>query len=136
MSELVEEKQEKAVPFDRQVSDFKKNDSENADRLAKMYKGKFLYCVDLKTWLKHDGQKWCSASPVELQEPARLAVWQRILDISEAYAAFVKECAQKRVKFPGISKRPIPLFLTISMGLLKIIWLSKILSSWPPVSPL
>lgn len=100
MSELVEEKQEKAVPFDRQVSDFKKNDSENADRLAKMYKGKFLYCVDLKTWLKHDGQKWCSASPVELQEPARLAVWQRILDISEAYAAFVKECAQKKSKIP------------------------------------
>lgn len=93
--------QEKAVPFDRQVSDFKKNDSENADRLAKMYKGKFLYCVDLKTWLKHDGQKWCSASPVELQEPARLAVWQRILDISEAYAAFVKECAQKKSKIPG-----------------------------------
>lgn len=101
MSELVEEKQEKAVPFDRQVSDFKKNDSENADMLAKMYKGKFLYCVDLKTWLKHDGQKWCSASPVELQEPARLAVWQRILDISEAYAAFVKECAQKKSKIPG-----------------------------------
>lgn len=90
MSELVEEKQEKAVPFDRQVSDFKKNDSENADRLAKMYKGKFLYCVDLKTWLKHDGKKWCSASPVELQEPARLAIKKELADIAAAYAAFTQ----------------------------------------------
>ncbi len=105
MSELVEEKQEKAVPFDRQVSDFKKNDSENADRLAALCAGKFLYCTDLKTWLKYDGRKWSMALPVELQKPARMAIWKRILDISEAYAAFVKECAQKGDKIPdGIQK--------------------------------
>lgn len=91
MSELVEEKPEKVVPFSKRVSDFKKNDSENADRLAAMYKGKFLYCADLKTWLKHDGTKWHIVTPVELQEPARLAIKKRLIDIVEAYAAFTKE---------------------------------------------
>ena len=82
--------QEKAVPFDRQVSDFKKNDSENADRLAEMYKGKFLYCVDLKTWLKYDGTKWRTVPPVELQEPARLAIKKELADMAAAYAAFTQ----------------------------------------------
>lgn len=94
MSELVEEKQEKAVPFDRQVSDFKKNDSENADRLAALCAGKFLYCTDLKTWLKYDGRKWDRVESVELQEPARLAILKELSDMAAAYAAYTKECAQ------------------------------------------
>lgn len=108
-----DEQQKKSVTFIKRIENFKKNDSENADRLAALCAGKFLYCVDLKTWLKYDGRKWDRVEPVELQEPARLAIKKELADMAAAYAAFVKECAQKKVKFPGISKKPIPLFLTI-----------------------
>lgn len=85
-----EEKPGKAIPFLDRIRNFKKNDSENADRLTAMYKGKFLYCVDLKTWLRYDGTKWCSASPVELQEPARLAIKKELADMAAGYAAFTQ----------------------------------------------
>lgn len=90
MSELVEEKQEKAVPFLERIKNFKKNDSENADRLAAMYTDKFLWCDDLKTWLEYDGKKWCTVSPVRLQEPARLAILRELADIAAARAAYPK----------------------------------------------
>ena len=83
-------KQEPAVPFLKRIENFKKNDSENADRLAALCAGKFLYCVDLKTWLKYDGRKWDRVEPVELQEPARMAIRNELVDIVAANAAYVK----------------------------------------------
>lgn len=85
-----EEKPEKEIPFLDRIRNFKKNDSENADRLAEMYKNKFLWCDDLKTWLEYDGTKWCNASPVELQEPARLAIKKELANMAAAYAAFTQ----------------------------------------------
>lgn len=79
-----------AIPFIKRIENFKKNDSENADRLAALCAGKFLYCVDLKTWLKYDGRKWDRVEPVELQEPARLAIQKELVDIVVANAAYVK----------------------------------------------
>lgn len=81
---------EKPVSFSDRIMHFKRNDSENADRLAALCAGKFLYCTDLKTWLKYDGRKWDRVESVELQEPARLAIQKELVDIVVANAAYVK----------------------------------------------
>lgn len=78
------------VPFPEMVRRFKRNDSENADRLATLCKGKFLYCTDLKTWLKYDGKKWRPITPVELQEPARMAVKYTLATLARGYATFTE----------------------------------------------
>lgn len=77
--------------FLEMLRDFKKNDSENADTLAALCKGKFLYCTDLKTWLKYDGKKWRPVTPVELQEPARMAVKYTLATLSRGYATFIEQ---------------------------------------------
>lgn len=81
---------EKPVSFSDRIMHFKRNDSENADRLAALCAGKFLYCTDLKTWLKYDGRKWDRVESVELQEPARLAIKKELSDIAAAYAAYTQ----------------------------------------------
>lgn len=85
-----DEQQKKSVTLIERIRKFKKNDSENADRLAALCAGKFLYCVDLKTWLKYDGRKWDRVEPVELQEPARLAIKKELADMSAAYAIYTQ----------------------------------------------
>lgn len=82
---------EKPVSFSDRIMHFKRNDSENADRLAALCAGKFLYCTDLKTWLKYDGRKWDRVESVELQEPARLAIKKELSDMAAAYAAYTQE---------------------------------------------
>lgn len=82
---------EKPVSFSDRIMHFKRNDSENADRLAALCTGKFLYCTDLKTWLKYDGRKWDRVESVELQEPARLAIKKELSDMAAAYAAYTQE---------------------------------------------
>lgn len=77
--------------FLQMLRDFKKNDSENADTLAALCKGKFLYCTDLKTWLKYDGKKWRPVTTVELQEPARKAVKCTFATLARGYAAFIEQ---------------------------------------------
>lgn len=81
---------EKPVSFSDRIMHFKRNDSENADRLAALCAGKFLYCTDLKTWLKYDGRKWDRVESVELQEPARLAIKKELSDMAAAYAAYTQ----------------------------------------------
>lgn len=78
------------TPFLEMLRHFRKNDSENADRLAALCKGKFLYCTDLKTWLKYDGKKWRPVTPVELQEPARAAVKHTLAALARGYATFTE----------------------------------------------
>lgn len=85
-----DEQQKKSVTLIERIIHFKRNDSENADRLAALCAGKFLYCVDLKTWLKYDGRKWDRVEPVELQEPARLAIKKELADMSAAYAIYTQ----------------------------------------------
>jgi putative DNA primase/helicase len=85
-----EEKHKKKIPFLERLRNFKRNDSENADRLAALCAGKFLYCTELKTWLKYDGRKWNSVDSVELQEPARRAVKKELADLAEAYYKFTR----------------------------------------------
>lgn len=111
-----DEQQKKSVTFIKRIENFKKNDSENADRLAALCAGKFLYCVDLKTWLKYDGRKWDRVEPVELQEPARLAIKKELADMAAAYAAFVKECAQKESKVPEDIQKPYTSILNYLNG--------------------
>lgn len=82
---------EKPVSFSDRIMHFKRNDSENADRLAALCAGKFLYCTDLKTWLKYDGRKWDRVESVELQEPARLAIKKELSNMAAAYAAYTQE---------------------------------------------
>lgn len=82
---------EKPVSFSDRIMHFKRNDSENADRLAALCAGKFLYCSDLKTWLKYDGRKWDRVESVELQEPARLAIKKELSNMAAAYAAYTQE---------------------------------------------
>lgn len=82
---------EKPVSFSDRIMHFKRNDSENADRLAALCAGKFLYCTDLKTWLKYDGRKWDRVESVELQEPARLAIKKELSDMAAAYAIYTQE---------------------------------------------
>lgn len=81
---------EKPVSFSDRIMHFKRNDSENADRLAALCAGKFLYCTDLKTWLKYDGRKWDRVESVELQEPARLAIKKELSNMAAAYAAYTQ----------------------------------------------
>lgn len=76
--------------FLKMLRGFKKNDSENADTLANLCKGKFLYCTDLKTWLKYDGKKWRPVTPVELQEPARMAVKHTLATLARGYATYTE----------------------------------------------
>ena len=81
---------EKPVSFSDRIMHFKRNDSENADRLAALCAGKFLYCTDLKTWLKYDGRKWDRVESVELQEPARLAIKKELFNMAAAYAIYTQ----------------------------------------------
>lgn len=81
---------EKPVSFSDRIMHFKRNDSENADRLAALCAGKFLYCSDLKTWLKYDGKKWGRVESVELQEPARLAIKKELFNMAAAYAIYTQ----------------------------------------------
>lgn len=81
---------EKPVSFSDRIMHFKRNDSENADRLAALCAGKFLYCSDLKTWLKYDGRKWDRVESVELQEPARLAIKKELSNMAAAYAIYTQ----------------------------------------------
>lgn len=81
---------EKPVSFSDRIMHFKRNDSENADRLAALCAGKFLYCSDLKTWLKYDGRKWDRVESVELQEPARLAIKKELFNMAAAYAIYTQ----------------------------------------------
>ena len=81
---------EKPVSFSDRIMHFKRNDSENADRLAALCAGKFLYCTDLKTWLKYDGKKWGRVESVELQEPARLAIKKELSNMAAAYAIYTQ----------------------------------------------
>ena len=85
-----DEQQKKSVTLIERIKNFKKNDSENADRLAALCEGKFLYCTDLKSWLKYDGKRWCRVESVELQEPARLAIKKELADMSAAYAIYMQ----------------------------------------------
>lgn len=85
-----ERKAPENTPFLEMLRRFKKNDSENADTLAALCKGKFLYCTDLKTWLKYDGKKWRPVTPVELQEPARAAVKHALASLARGYAIFTE----------------------------------------------
>lgn len=86
-----DEQQKKSVTLIERIKNFKKNDSENADRLAALCEGKFLYCTDLKSWLKYDGKRWCRVESVELQEPARLAIQKELADMSAAHSSFTQE---------------------------------------------
>lgn len=86
-----ERKTPENTPFLEMLRRFKKNDSENADTLAALCKGKFLYCTDLKTWLKYDGKKWRPVTPVELQEPARMAVKYTLAALARGYAVFTEK---------------------------------------------
>ena len=81
---------EKPVSFSDRIMHFKRNDSENADRLAALCAGEFLYCSDLKTWLKYDGRKWDRVESVELQEPARLAIKKELSNMAAAYAIYTQ----------------------------------------------
>lgn len=81
---------EKPVSFSDRIMHFKRNDSENADRLAALCAGKFLYCTDLKTWLKYDGRKWDRVESVELQEPALLAIKKELFNMAAAYAIYTQ----------------------------------------------
>lgn len=86
-----DEQQKKSVTLIERIKNFKKNDSENADRLAALCEGKFLYCTDLKSWLKYDGKRrWCRVESVELQEPARLAIKKELADMSAAYTIYMQ----------------------------------------------
>ena len=79
---------ETGVPFLEMVRRFNGNDSENADRLAAYCAGKFLYCVDLKTWLMFDGKKWKPVALTELIKPARAAITHTLAILARGYATF------------------------------------------------